>query len=318
MQILECGCDMAREVEGLAAHLLERGKPRDEVAAQLEQHFGLVLARGPSPTTPMKGAPDALDGLADAFAKESAVTGPANVPTGARKTAPGPGDPSPRHPGRISVEEARGQGRRHERIAVFGGPVSARVAAVVVLALSVLSGVAGAQNPRPWASKVPKELARKPNPAPNTPQILAEGKEIYLNTCLPCHGEMAQGDGPAAAFIVPPPKPLIVNGKLAVPDGVAFWVITNGIEGTGMASLAEALTEQERWKVIRFLHTLAAPAPAATPNVAATPVPGATPAVAATPGTTPAVAATPAPPAATPSPAGGGAAKPKPTPKPAP
>lgn len=178
-----------------------------------------------------------------------------------------------------------------------------RVAAVVALSVPVwlFAAAAGAQNPRPWASKVPQELVKKQNPAPNTPQIVAEGKEIYTNTCLPCHGEMAQGDGPAAQFIVPPPKPLITNGKVSVPDGVAFWVITNGIDGTGMASLAEALTEPERWKVIRYLHALAKPA---APAVAQTPAPAGTPAVA----QTPAPAVTPAP----------GGAKAKPTPKPAP
>lgn len=152
---------------------------------------------------------------------------------------------------------------------------------LAALSTFLLAAVAAAQNPRPWASKVPSDLARKANPAPNTPQILAEGKELYTNTCLPCHGELAQGDGPAAAFIVPPPKPLIVNGKISVPDGVAFWVITNGIDGTGMASLGDTLTEQERWKVIRYLQVLAAPpAPAATPVVAVTPaVPAVSPAV---------------------------------------
>lgn len=87
MLVLECGCDMSREIEGLAAHLLERGKPRHEVAAQLQQHFGLVLASAPAARPP--SGPDALDGLADALSKPG-VGGPAQVPTGARKTAPGP------------------------------------------------------------------------------------------------------------------------------------------------------------------------------------------------------------------------------------
>lgn len=165
----------------------------------------------------------------------------------------------------------------------------------VALAVSVLAaGVAMAQNPRPWASKVPADLVRKANPVPANPQTIAEGHELYTNTCLPCHGEQAQGDGPAAAFIVPPPKPLIVNGKIAVPDGVAFWVITNGIDGTGMASLGDTLSEPERWKVIRYLHVLAAPAPAATPVVATTPgTPAVTPAATAAPVATPAPAVSP-------------------------
>lgn len=152
-----------------------------------------------------------------------------------------------------------------------------RVAAVAALGTMLFAAASGAQGPgRPWASKVPKELVRKANPLPYNKETVMAGKLVYENTCLPCHGDRALGDGPAAQFIVPPPKPLLVNGKLTVPDGVVFWVITNGIDGTGMASLGEAVTEPERWQVIRFLQAMgkgvvttgtpAAPAP--TPAVA--------------------------------------------------
>lgn len=83
MQLLECGCDTAREVEGLAAHLLERGKPDAEVLAQLSEHFGLKGARA-AVQTPASG----LDGLADAFKTLPGIQGPANVPSSARRTGP--------------------------------------------------------------------------------------------------------------------------------------------------------------------------------------------------------------------------------------
>lgn len=84
MLLLECGCDTAREVEGLAAHLLERGKPDAEVFAQLSEHFGLVVARGSAVQVPASG----LDGLADAFKTRPGIQGPANVPSSARRTGP--------------------------------------------------------------------------------------------------------------------------------------------------------------------------------------------------------------------------------------
>lgn len=144
-----------------------------------------------------------------------------------------------------------------------------------VVAVVLLAGTALAQSgPRPWASKVPPELVRKANPLPPSPAVIAAGKEVYANTCLPCHGEGAQGDGPAAQFIQPPPKPLISGGKITVPEGVAFWVITNGIDGTGMASLSDTLSENERWQVIRYLQAMARPAAAQpAPGAAATPAP---------------------------------------------
>jgi hypothetical protein len=84
MQLLECGCDTAREVEGLAAHLLERGKPETEVLAQLSEHFGLVAPR--ASRTP--GAASGLEGLSEAFRTMPGIQGPANVPSSARRTAP--------------------------------------------------------------------------------------------------------------------------------------------------------------------------------------------------------------------------------------
>ena len=168
----------------------------------------------------------------------------------------------------------------------------ATAAAVAAFGVLLLAGSAGAQNPRPWASKVPQEFRQKRNPLPNSPEVVAKGKEHFTNTCMPCHGEQALGDGPAAEFMEAKPKPLIVNGKVSVPDGVAFWVISNGIDGTAMVSLGDTLSEQERWEIIRYLHTLAAPAPAATPAAVATPA------------TAPAAgAAAPPPPAAAPAPA---------------
>ena len=121
--------------------------------------------------------------------------------------------------------------------------------------------------PRTWASKVPPDAVKAANPATGADAIAA-GREVYAHTCLPCHGAGALGDGPAAAFIKPKPKPLILQpGKLSLPDGVMFWVVTHGIDNTGMASFSETLTEVERWQAIAYLHTLAGGDPA--PGVAA-------------------------------------------------
>ncbi len=160
--------------------------------------------------------------------------------------------------------------------------------------------------PRIWANKVPPDAAKAANPATGADAIAA-GREVYANTCLPCHGAGAQGDGPAATFIKPKPKSLILQpGKLSLPDGVMFWVVTHGIDNTGMASFSETLTEVERWQAIAYLHNLASgdPAPAvaasapvvvASPSAAAlaSPKPAASPA--ASPSMSPAATASPAP-----------------------
>jgi mono/diheme cytochrome c family protein len=133
--------------------------------------------------------------------------------------------------------------------------------------------------PRPWASKVPPEAVKAVNPLPAGPDLVAAGKDVYTNTCLPCHGTAAQGDGPAAAFIKPKPKPLVLGPKLSLPDGVMFWVVSHGIDNTGMAAFNETLSEAERWQAIGYLHSLAQPDTTSAQNGATgTPPPTAVPA----------------------------------------
>lgn len=159
--------------------------------------------------------------------------------------------------------------------------------------------------PRTWASKVPPDAVKAANPVTGADAIAA-GRDVYANTCLPCHGAGAQGDGPAAAFIKPKPKPLILQpGKLSLPDGVMFWVVTHGIDNTGMASFSETLTDVERWQAIAYLHNLASgdPAPAvaaSSPVAVGSPSPTAlaasSPKAVASPvGSSPAATASPAP-----------------------
>jgi copper transport protein len=118
-------------------------------------------------------------------------------------------------------------------------------------------GAAFAQGPRPWASKVPPDMRSKSNPLPTSPDTITAGQAVYTNTCFPCHGQLAQGDGPASAYIKPSPKPLIVNGGLSLPDGVMFWVVSNGIDDSPMASFKDTLSETDRWAAITYLHSLA-------------------------------------------------------------
>ena len=165
------------------------------------------------------------------------------------------------------------------------------VAAIIVAVGFSIFSTASAE-PRLWASKVPADQAKATSPLPANADSLAAGKDVYTNTCLPCHGPAAQGDGPAAQFIKPKPKPLVLGNKLSLPDGVAFWVVTNGIDNTGMASFSDQLSETERWQAIYFLHSLAGDAGAASAS-ASNPLPAASPAA------SPIAVSSPAPKAAT-------------------
>src|SRR4029077_2474853 len=54
----------------------------------------------------------------------------------------------------------------------------------------------------PEAIRAGRELS---NPLPLTAATIDEGRALYQNTCIVCHGAAGKGDGPLAGKIPPPP-----------------------------------------------------------------------------------------------------------------
>jgi mono/diheme cytochrome c family protein len=106
----------------------------------------------------------------------------------------------------------------------------------------------------------PLEATKVVNPLSSNADLLAKGKSIYVVACLPCHGEMGKGDGPAAASLKRDDKP-IVPAALASPaiqqqsDGSMFWKIKEG--RSPMPSWKAALGDEQIWMTILYLRKLA-------------------------------------------------------------
>jgi cytochrome c5 len=86
--------------------------------------------------------------------------------------------------------------------------------------------------------------------------VVAEGKAIFgdKGTCVLCHGEGGQGDGPVGMALSPSPRNF-TNCKFhdSRSDGELMYVIKNGSQGTGMVSMVPSvITEEEAWKVIAY------------------------------------------------------------------
>ena len=80
--------------------------------------------------------------------------------------------------------------------------------------------------------------------------------------CLPCHGPAGKGDGPVAGTLERNGVP-VRPGNLSDPkmrdqtDGALFWKISEG--RSPMPTFQEALPEAQRWDIVNYVRTLAAP-----------------------------------------------------------
>ncbi|HEX6383255.1 MAG TPA: cytochrome c [Anaerolineae bacterium] len=96
-----------------------------------------------------------------------------------------------------------------------------------------------------------------PSPSPTlapTPDVIAQGRQVYLRTCAECHGQNGEGyaneqaapalDASEHAWHHPDQqiRDWIVNGKLGL--------------GAEMPALGDQLTNAEVEAVITYLHTL--------------------------------------------------------------
>jgi high-affinity iron transporter len=99
-------------------------------------------------------------------------------------------------------------------------------------------------------------------PYPRRLPALADGKKLYDENCVQCHGATGKGDGPGRESMNPK-TPLPAN--FTDPERMgglspfkAFNTASFGIEGTAMASFA-ALSEDQRWQVAFYVFALRFP-----------------------------------------------------------
>lgn len=82
------------------------------------------------------------------------------------------------------------------------------------------------------------------------------GREIYVNTCIRCHG--IDGKGALGIKLVPPPADLtssVIQNRL---DGTLFRRIHEGKPNTAMGAWKHSLSDEEIWDVLAYVRTLGA------------------------------------------------------------
>jgi mono/diheme cytochrome c family protein len=105
-------------------------------------------------------------------------------------------------------------------------------------------------------------LAKEPSPPKKNPELVSQGKRLYDQNCMTCHGPKGDGKGQLGAALKPAPsnftKPLkewpYTKGELKK----LFDAITKGIPNSSMVKW-DHLPEQERWALVYFVVDFATP-----------------------------------------------------------
>jgi mono/diheme cytochrome c family protein len=139
--------------------------------------------------------------------------------------------------------------------------LSIRAVASLVVALSVSASLAETQDDDAW--EAPEAAKARKSPLPASTANVAAGRELYKTHCLRCHGDKGRGDGPGAAQLSAEPADLsdpVFQSLLT--DGEIFWKMSTGRrkgKEVLMPAMAEKIpAEEDRWKVVAYVRSLAA------------------------------------------------------------
>lgn len=83
---------------------------------------------------------------------------------------------------------------------------------------------------------------------------IEKGKQLFIKTCVPCHGNTGKGDGVAGISLKPRPQDLTSLQVQSQTDGAIFWKITTG--KAPMASYKVTLTDDQRWQLVGYVRKL--------------------------------------------------------------
>lgn len=108
-----------------------------------------------------------------------------------------------------------------------------------------------AQNPD-WIA--PANSNSLKNPFVGNAKATAEGKTIYNQMCVLCHGLQGKGNGEAGLSLEKKPANFLALKVINQTDGNIFWKITNG--KAPMATYEELLTDDQRWQLVNYIREL--------------------------------------------------------------
>ncbi|MDH3452427.1 MAG: c-type cytochrome [Gammaproteobacteria bacterium] len=121
------------------------------------------------------------------------------------------------------------------------------------------SGDAHAGHGAHWMA--PKQAAARVNPVAATADSIAQGKRIFANNCVTCHGVNGEGDGPLAKGLDPKPANLAAMATQH-PDGDFAWKVAHG--RGAMPAWKDILSERDIWHTVNYIKALGSGTPSHT------------------------------------------------------
>jgi mono/diheme cytochrome c family protein len=104
---------------------------------------------------------------------------------------------------------------------------------------------------------LPADAKHKPNPVPESDEVLAEARAHWADHCATCHGNDGSGQVPMGQQMYPPAPDMRQPATQNKTDGELFYIIENGVRLTGMPGWGgNPRTEPDSWKLVRFIRHL--------------------------------------------------------------
>jgi mono/diheme cytochrome c family protein len=112
---------------------------------------------------------------------------------------------------------------------------------------------------RARAMAAPAKARDRANPAPNSPEVLAEARAHWADHCASCHANNGSGDIEMGKRMYPPAPDMRQADTQEMTDGELFFIIQNGVRLTGMPAWGGSNhgdDEEDSWKLVRFIRHL--------------------------------------------------------------
>jgi mono/diheme cytochrome c family protein len=130
---------------------------------------------------------------------------------------------------------------------------------------ALLSGCTASKNPSQEETSlanaakdvaIPLEAGKKTNPLPETDEVVRQGQEVFLGSCAQCHAADGRADTSIGRSMAPPAMDLTSAHVQHWSDAELFWIIQNGVRLTGMPAWQASISENDTWKLARFIRAL--------------------------------------------------------------